>query len=878
MRQFYRAGVALLALGWAQAGAAQTSAEAQDNQSQAEAIVVTGVRASLDSALSEKRKSTEFVDALVAEDFAKFPDANLAEALQRIPGITVERRTGGDLGSAVGEGGSINLRGLEANFTRTQVNGLNLTNPGTERGFSFNVLASELIASTVVHKTLTAQDDEGGLAGTVNLNIYHPLDYKDRVLSATVRANYTDQAEKVNPSVTLIYADQFADNRLGVAVGFNYDYRNIVENRQGHGWTPLINSMGKNASTLTAAQLAIAQSTLIPLDPAVFINDQARRRINATLSLQAEPSDDLRLSFDNIYARLTSEGENIRLDFPIEGAPATRIPVDLVRDGDIFRSGTFPASSQFMRIIDNRISRRQELYQGVLSAEWRPASNLTVSPKLAYSNAVEDFSRWNQLDLRSAFTNIRYTFDGEGVTADPAIGDKLDPGLYTELNRIRDRPSYDKDREFSGKLDVEWKFDLGPITALAFGGGYSDRKKSFRAYDGRAAGFPNSTTVTNLDDYLRYRPLDMTGGAPMVAPGVLEIVNRDTLIATAAPNGYEIPEILGSRYDITEKVKYGYVMARFELGGLSGNAGVRVVGTRQTAVGFQTLAAVLQPASFTHDYTFALPSLQLRYEVTDKLLARASIYRSLTRPNLADIQPGRRLDTFNGGTGTAGNPDLQPFTAYNYDAGLEWYFQPESLVSVTYFRKELSGFVERLTDQVTFTDVATGQPYMIFLTRPVNGEPATIQGLEFSFQTPFRFLPGLLKNTGILANLTYTTASGQFADGDSRNKAFPYLSKYSYNLIGYYDSGPVSIRLAYAWRDRYAIGFVGSGGLANSREPYGQLDFSSSFKLNEAFSVKLDVQNLLDRHDITSVDLRPELQSGVAQIGRRFSIGATYRF
>lgn len=104
-------------------------------------------------------------------------------------------------------------------------------------------------------------DDEGGLAGTVNLNIYHPLDYKDRVLSTTVRANYTDQAEKVNPSVTLIYADQFADNRLGVAVGFNYDYRNIVENRQGHGWTPLVNSMGKNAATLTADQLAIAQST-----------------------------------------------------------------------------------------------------------------------------------------------------------------------------------------------------------------------------------------------------------------------------------------------------------------------------------------------------------------------------------------------------------------------------------------------------------------------------------------------------------------------------------------------------------------------------------------------------------------------------------------
>ncbi len=840
-------------------------------------IVVTGVRASLNSALNTKRSTVEFVDALVAQDFAKFPDSNISEALQRIPGITVEPNAGGDLGSSVGEGGTINVRGLQANFTQVQLNGINATNPGVERGFSFNVLASELVSSVVVRKTLTAKDDEGGLAGTVDLKTYHPFDYKDRVLSVTGRATYTDQADKVNPAGTLIFSDRFADGRLGVAIGVNYDYRNIVENRQGHGFTPLINSVGANAATSTPAELAIARSTLIPLDPAVFINDQKRKRINATASFQAALTDNFTVTFDNIYARLKTEGENIRLDFPLEGAPATRVPADLVRDGDVFRSGTFPASSQFMRIIDNATTRRQEVYQGVLSVDWQATPDFKIHPQIGYSNAVEDFSKFNQIDIRSPSTSIFYTFNGDGVTATPAIGNKLNPALYTELNRVRDRPSYDRDREYSADLDLTWNTNLGPLQNVEAGVGYRDRTKLFRTFDGRAAGFPSTTSVPNLASYLQLRNLDISGNAPQVSPSVFEIINREKLITAAAPNGYAVPEILASRYDITEQVYFGYLLGRFKVGGLSGNAGVRLVTTDQESVGFQTVGTAVVPARFKNDYTYALPSVQLRYDITPQLVARASYFKSLTRPELANIQPGRRVDTFNGGTGTAGNPQLSPFTSNNYDAGLEWYFARESLVSATYFRKELSGFVESITEQVQLVD-PVGTPYTIFLTRPINGNPATIQGVEVVVQAPFRFLPGFLKNTGVLINGTYTTAKGTFRAGDTRNSFLPFVSKYSYNLIGYYDADPVSVRVAYAWRDRYATGSTSVGGLANSREPFGQLDASGSLNLTSKLSATIDVQNILNRQDRTSVNLRKDLIAGVREVGRRYSLGLTYKF
>lgn len=876
-RRLALAGASLLAIAgpaWAQ----ETTAPAPDVAATPDSgdIVVTGVRASLRSALGAKRDATEFVDALVAEDIAKFPDSNLGEALQRIPGITVEPNSGGDLGSAVGEGGTINVRGLQANFTQVRVNGLIATNPGTERGFSFNVLGSDLIASAVVRKTLTAKDDEGGLAGTVDLKTYRPFDYKDRILSVTARGNYADQARRLNPAGTIIFADQFADGRFGIAGGISYDYRNIEENRQSHGFTPLLNSVGSNASKLTAAQREVAATTLIPLDPAVYLNTQARKRLNATLSLQALPFDGLKLTLDNIYAKLDSAGNSIRLDFPIEGAPATLVPTDLVRDGDVFRSGTFPASSQFMRIIDNQFARRQELYQGAFSADWDVNPDLSVHSQLGYSNAVEDFSRFNQIDLRSAFTNIYYTFDGTGVTATPAIGDKLNPALYTQLNRIRDRPSYDTDRQYSADLDLAWKVASGPITAIEFGGGYRDRTKSFRSFDGRAGGLPSSA-VANLAGFLEYRAMDISGDAARVSPGVLRVVNRDQLIAQVAPNGFNVPEILSAHYDIGEKVVFTYALARFAIGGLSGNAGVRFVRTDQTSVGYQVVGSATLPARFTNRYGYALPSVQLRYDLTPQLVARASAFKSLTRPELANIQPGRRVDTFNGGTGTAGNPSLDPFTAMNYDAGLEWYFGRDALLSAAYFRKELNGFVENVTEQVTLTD-PVGMPYTIFLTRPVNGNPATIQGLELSAQMPFRFLPGALANTGVLLNATYTDASGTFAAGDTRNRALPFVSKYSYNLIGYYDAEPFSLRLAYTWRDRYATGFTSVGGLANSREPYGQLDLSSTYTIGRNLSATANIQNLTNRQDVTSVNLRPELRAGVREVGRRYSLGLTYKF
>lgn len=863
-------GTAIVALSPG-ASFAQNGDEPQSDEGVVEEIVVSGIRSSLRQALDLKRDSSQFIDALVAEDFAQFPDANLSEALQRIPGITVDRSEGADQSNAIGEGGTINLRGLGSNFTRTEINSMTATTAGQQRGFGFNILASEVFAAAIVQKSLTAKDNEGGLAGTVNLRTYRPFDFDERVLSVSARGTYIDESEAVTPSGTAIFADVFSDGKLGFAAAINFDRAQPRD----------ISVDALNFDFLrdrTGDDPAVGEIQY-PRGPRQIENDREQNRVTATATLQARPSEQLTLTFDNIYAFMDHTGIQNRQGLAFLSG-SSEVPTDIVAENNVLHSATFETGRPVSSLINYEYDIQTELYQGVLTAEWQVSEAFKVIPSLGYSTAEEDFRKWDQIILVSEEAPTVVGTTGNFTFYNTAAGNIADPTIYSNLFAVRNRPDRDQDNEFAARLDFEWKPNVDFITRIDFGGRWAEREKVFEDFDGRAS---IDTSITDFSPYIVANDFDF-GGAPDQIPNQILGFDFDGLRNATGTNDIAVALLPEGSYQVTEETFAGYVSAHFEANRLTGNVGVRVVNTDQTSTGTQRVTSEdglfeLLPAEFSNDYTFALPSVNLRYDLTDNLVARASFYRSLTRPLLTDIQPARSIPNFEGGNGTAGNPELNPFTASNYDLGFEWYFAEGALVSFTYFHKDLNGLIERITEEVTVTDPVTNQVLNVFLSRPINGEDAKVDGFEIGMQAPFSFLPGILKHTGFAANATFTDSEATFInEGDLRTTTLPGLSEESFNLIAYYDDGRFASRLAYNWRGSYLLQVSGSGGQPVSRDDYGQLDFSSAFNVTDSLSITFDILNITGERIRSFSSLDERFPKSLLQFGRRFTLGVNVRF
>lgn len=842
-----------------------------DGSGDGNVIVVSGIRQSLGEAIDIKAQSTEFVDALVAEDIAEFPDANLAEALQRIPGITVDRSEGPDQSNAIGEAGTINLRGLGPNFTRAEINGMTATTAGQQRGFGFNILASEVFAAAVVKKSLTAKDNEGGLAGSVNLRTYRPFDQSGRLASVSVRGNYIEESNSFTPAATLVFSDKFAGDTFGIAAAVNFDRtkpRDLSVDALNFDY--LRDRTGADPSV---------GDIQYPRGPRIIENDRKQNRLTATLTFQAQAADNLLLTFDNLYGSVDHTGVQNRQGLSFLSGSSS-VPTDIVAEDDVLLSATFDTGRPTSSLINYEYDIQSRIYQGIITAEWQATDSLTITPSFGYSTAKEDFRKWDQIILLSPEAPVELGTIGDFTYFLTEAGEIDDPSIYTNLFAVRNRPDKDKDTESSARLDAQWESAGGPISSLEAGVRWGREKKTFDAYDGRGT---ISTSITDFSPYIVSNHFDFDGAPSQIPTNILGF-DYAALRAASGTDNIVADRLDEASYEVIEESLAGYAMANFDFDRLTGNLGVRLVNTKQSSIGVQRVVASdgsfeLLPADFKNEYFYALPSFNARFEAADNLVARFAIYRSLTRPDLTDIQPSRRIPNFEGGNGTSGNPELDPFTATNIDLGLEWYFAEDALVNVAVFRKTLNGLVERVTEEVQVTDPVSGQTFNVFLSRPINGESARVEGLEVGLQTPFSFLPGLLQHTGMVVNATFTDSKATFIDeGDLRNTTLPGLSKKSFNLIGYYDDGRFSARAAYNWRGDYLLQVSGSGGQPVSRDAYGQLDLSFGFNASDNLSFHLDVLNVTDEQIKSYSSLSERFPKALLQSGRRVTVGASYRF
>ncbi len=902
--------------------AGQSFAQDAADAAAVDEIVVTGVRGSILNSLEQKRDATGFVDAISAEDLGKFPDLNISESLQRVPGVTLFRNNTGD-------GQSINLRGLGAEFTRVEINGVTGTNNGTSGrfggsfgdvsgGFNFEILASELFDNVTVKKSPTAGDIEGGLAGLVQLSTPHAFDRDGFNFSVSGQAQISETADDVGPRFAAVLSQNWND-KIGVTASVAYsDTAFKTDSNGGISVRPLA-APATESLRATASQEQL--DALVPQTINYQVDVEDRETLGVTAGVQYRPSDSVEITIDGIYASIDSDRFFTRADAPPE-SQIEAVTNGMIENG-VFTSGTFSTVQQ--RIAANDLSSDEDFYQISGKADIDLGGGWTATPFVGYSRREVErqgqllsFARGDLATGAQTREDVTYAINGpfiEFSTPGTDYSANSDPSEFF-INVFLIRPADDRDEEFSTKLDFSREFDDSPLKRIDFGARYADRdisRNSFEVRVDNAAADTDLRTLPSLADALVVNDFSING-APASFPDTVITADPRRILELYLPNGFDESAVSAPRtgpvgvvdipgvaidgailrdfqqntasrtFSGEEETFAAYAEATFEFDDLLVNAGLRYVDTTQTSNGFSLGNGISTPISIENDYQEFLPSITARYGLSEDVVIRGAYSRTLTRPTLFDLRVSEVFSGIDesGGSGSRGNPLLEPFTSDNIDLGVEWYFAEESLIAVNFFHKNIDGLIVSgtFTDDRTFFSQVTNEEVTAPITFqvPVNGEEASINGVEFLAQARFAFLPGALSNFGGIFNYTYADSDAAFEEGDdsSQINGLPGLSQNSFNAILYYDDGRLDGRLSYAWRDEFVEDLAGSFGVPVFQEAFGQLDLSVNYDLTQSLTLQFQGLNLTnERLEIRSLRDVPHTTS---QLDRRWFVGARYNF
>jgi iron complex outermembrane recepter protein len=885
-----------------------------------EEVVVTGFRASLNAALADKRTATGAVDSIRAEDIAKFPDSNLAESVQRVPGVSIARDAG--------EGRNISVRGLGPQFTRVRINGMEgmSTTGGTDssgganrnRQFDFNVFASELFNSITARKTASADVDEGSLGATVDLRTARPFDFKEFTMVAGLKGTYNDLGEDVDPRATFLVSNTFGDGQFGVLFSAAYAERNLVEEGPSTVRWDLGSSVGgyNPMSTPTGITLAEANAAFHPRIPRYGRLTHEQTRLGLTTAFQWQPNDENLFNVDLLYSDFDAKREENFLEaFSFSrtaaqsGKPQTFVVNGTIDDGTLV-TGTF-------NDVDIRSeSRYDELetifYSTAVSAEHKIGEHWTVSELVGYSRS--DFNN----PIQTTITLDRANSDGYSWD----FSNSRAPGFNYNFNvtdptswvfaggqsEIRLRPQGVDNTFQVGKIDLKWQ----PTDAFALKFGIDYKEFDFVSWEQRRASettvpaLPAGTTLADLTTLVKDygSGLDMPAGTPTtwLIPNLdafartFDIYSRTGTFALGDINN---AAARGNNRAVNEENMGAYVQAEFNMDWgipVRGDVGVRYVETQQTSQGYVP-ATVTTLAVAENEYSDTLPSLNLVAELTPDLLLRFGAAKVMTRPALGQVTPGGAINLVGNLTVNTGNPLLKPTRAKTYDLGLEWYFSEGSLLSGAVFYKDIDTFVQTLVTPTVFNEsglplsllagtTLTGNEVFNF-TRPVNTEGGPLEGFELNYQQQFKFLPGIWSNFGALLNYTYvdskidyvtsTVPGAPTVENDLVN-----LSRNAWNATLYYEANGLSVRSSASFRDSFLTN-VPAANAPTLQDAEGTnetlfVDLSASYEIIDGLTVSLEALNLTDEFNDQFIDSSSNRLVVYTHTGRQVFAGVRYKF
>ncbi|GLR71573.1 TonB-dependent receptor [Agaribacter marinus] len=909
---------------------AQSETKADKN---VEYVEVKGIRRSLFLSGSIKRESSGVVDAITAEDIGKFPDTNLAESLQRITGVSIDRSNN--------EGNQVTVRGFGPSFNMVTLNGRqmprssSLTSDGIPRSFNFRELSSESVSEIQVYKTARANVDSGGIGATINIETAKPFDYDGFKAYGSVKGiidTSVESGDTVTPELSGAISNTFLDGKLGVLLSLGHSVRHSHTDRAGtEGW---VRNHGQNINTsqINNGTGAWWAAQTVDLD----LIDTERERQNAQLVVQFAPNENVVATLDYTLQRFEQKSQMNRQGMWFDSPTGTPdVNGTLVNPIEVTDELNFWAWQFLEQTEGDSLG---------LNIEWQVNDSLSFNVDL---HGAESKSNPNGINSehRANLANGAYQLNDSGdlvavatklvdITADfstdiprVVVDDSALPGgnAYDPSNIIPDlfhTFGYEIDNNIQqNRITGKWENNnSGALVEVNFG-----LQNTQYEVDTRRFGTFSFVTSLNIDNLgLTFEDvgdaLSEFGGAQSLYP-LVPRYSADRFIQLAEEQGlfFQVPP---SQDGVEEKTTAAFVSAdfEFELAGMQtyANIGLR---HEQTDVSAYSVLESIQNLQYNHvtgiqqvpdgvpvaqtlkgEYNNTLPNLDVKLDLTDKLVGRFSYGKSITRSDLDKMFPSTRITQLRPNEvakARQGNPNLLPYVSDNIDISFEYYYGDASYVSMGYFHKDVDNFIGEITVNRTLDDV-NGNP----LTNPsVNADPdlcpsavvpdpacfnrADQPAIEFEFTTPSNLdssevdgweftLQHVFGESGFgtIANYTVVNSDAEYdirkIDG---NRALTGLSD-SANFVGFYEKGDVLVRIAYNWRDQFLLQ---GGNEPTFTEDYGQLDANASYQVNEHFTVFVEGLNLTNatirRHGRYQQQL-----IDAEQYGSRFNVGVRATF
>jgi len=884
-------------------GSAVMAQESQESLDKLlEEVTVTGIRGSLKRALDVKRDAVGVVDAIAAEDIGKFPDQNVAESLQRISGVSIDR-TGG-------EGQYVTVRGFGPQFNSVLVNGRQIATENEGREFSFDTLASELIAGADVYKTPTAAMQEGGIGSTINVKTARPLDLDGFTATGSIKGVFDDLTEETSPQASGLISNTFADGKMGVLFSLSHQERqsqnNIIETRY---YRPGVNFTAQNGESFN--------NVFVPQNFDVMVDEQDRTRTSGSAVFQFAPNEDVTITADAMVSEFQIESETHSAGHWFSESNFIDAEVD-ENNTVVYIDNANTGATDFIR---RSYSRDASIESFGLNVEWAIKEDLVATFDVSSSTA-EDNSGGN-IPFTVIGYNNAYQWDnrngGDYASIDIVGGDAALHDAAAGRAHYNERNGWDREDEITElKADFEWTPASETFTSLKFGGYYQDRTKdNQRKYASDCSfycGYGTDVPDTLLSDYnaqgffsgvpnnwLTYDPeayfdyLATGGVAALQAASDAAGENRD-IAAEYAALGMDNPATAADKFTVEEEIFSAYIDLTFEgeMGDLPWqlNMGVRYSQTESTLSGFtQTLTdletipndpsllnAVYADAgtdvSADNEYTNLLPSMNLRVNLQDDMIMRFAYSETLTRPTMDSLVPSTGITVTRPGNlqANGGNPDLKPYLSSNWDLSYEWYYDNGgSYFAAAVFSKEVEDFITNSIATETF-NLDSGS-YDFNVRRPRNGEVAEVTGLELAWTHLWENGIGIQLNATIVdsdAEIDFSNISETFALeglGDSQN------------AILFYEKGPIQARIAFNNREEFLQNIVNPRGGSEPlyTEEYGQWDISASYDINENMTVFVEGVNITDeetrRHGRFTNQLISQENNGA-----RYAVGVRANF
>lgn len=849
-------------------------------------IVVTGYRASLETAREQKRHSDAILDAVAAEDIGQLPDNSATEALSRLPGAqTLQTR---------GEKQGITVRGLSQ--VLTTVNGQE-DYTGVSRQTLLNSYPASLIASAQIYKALTPDMIEGGIAGSVNIDLRKPLDFKRGfTVAGSLRGTYDSQRKAgfYNADLLLVRRWDTGIGEFGVLINASYLRRSYFEYyRQNQ--TPVL-GIGNHLG----AGLVFPGGILIRHQPGAY------QRPVVTAAAQWRPNRDL--AFD---LRVTHITDNNQRDdnYLNTGIGATNVftNVEVIPDTNIVKSATWRATGA-----TGPYSSHNDIDTDTTLVEFGAKYHTgiaRISTQAKYTTSRNSSAaRAMQFGFKTAPT-INANFQGDsrygGLDYEYAGVDLNNPNNFVVRN-YSDSLTIAEGHGLQWRTDLDLDLGRGLMRSLKIGFRYTNRDAEYRT-GLRSVNAPAGTPVPAVPGGDQLAAVDpgfygddadiprtWTGydSKLLFDPATNAALNKYFASLPGQADTWANPlQLLPSfkanedTYAFYGQFKYGLQFAGVPIDGI---VGARLVGTALAIDGTQQLTnrttntVVTSPIQGRQNYLDVDPSASLVAHLNRQLQLRFAWSKTFTRPDFSQLNPNLTLTETTGtagytGIATAGNPDLQPTRSTNWDVSLEWYFGHTGSASLAVFRRDVNGFIVNTIQE----EEVPGAGGIVDVTRPINAGKGRFQGVEVAANTFFEFLPGALHNFGVSGAYTYldtnqvlpTTGANAGTSGP-----IPNASKHTGTISLFYDDKQFRVRASYTRRSSFLLRYNTADLNYNQiYSPVTQLDAAVNYNFTRNISLSVDGTNLLGNFQAGYLGT-PLISDRIYYVGRTVSAAVRFKF